>query len=341
MNKKQTHHIKGNLTSRKKQYNFPGQLIIDGDIEPGCQVSAETIAAQNIYQADIRVRSSVCAHEQISGASIVSAGGVEANSVANSTIRTDQDIRIHEKVLNSHIYTNACCMIPEGLIESTYVMASRCIMAKNIMSSEESPCLLIIGLLCPDDQDQKLQATYLQLEAQKKQLHEGIKQAEKTIAEVLQLKEKIRDMKPGLKKKLKHLREIKDYEAIKALDPFFKELNQRVETAFENYQAAIEDKKKFNREIETFDQEQLDRTKKEYLLRKKDRAERSIFLHSDDTPCIQVSETISKHTRIQGLHSYKRLDSNMDAVQVEEKVVDSSEQTSGILHYEISFSSLT
>jgi uncharacterized protein (DUF342 family) len=168
MKKNQTHHIKGNLTSRKKQYNYPGKLVIDGDIEAGCQVSADAIEVNNVNQADIRVRSGMRVHEKVTDSDIVSGGYFEAMRVERSAIRAAEEIKIHEKILQSDIFTNTQCLVTNGLIERSNVLACQFIDAHTIISTEDTPGTLTIGLLCPDDQDYKLKSEFLALEQEKK-----------------------------------------------------------------------------------------------------------------------------------------------------------------------------
>jgi len=335
MKKKQIHHIEGNLLSRKKQYNYPGQLVIDGDIEPGCQVSADTIEVHNVSQADIRVRSGMNVHEKVIDSSIVSGGYFEAQHVECSTIRAEADIKIQTLLRQSDIYTNKCCLIVSGIVELSNIMACRCIDVHTIISSEDTPCTLTIGLLCPDDQDLKIRSDYLSMERQKKQLNDDLEMVEKIIADTLQLKEKIKSIKPSLKEKIIQLKKEKNYAAIKDLDPFFKQLNERVESAFMNYQKAIEDKQNLKKQMDSFDQNALDEMRKNYLLRKKDRIERSTQCHTDVVPFIQVRNSISEHTRIQGLHAYRRLQETLNDTRIEEVKTEDAEQTASIGHYEI------
>jgi uncharacterized protein (DUF342 family) len=335
MKKKQTHHIKGNLTSRKKQYNYPGQLVIDGDIEPGCQVSADSIEVNNVDQANIRVRSGMRVHERITDSDIVSGGFFEARQIERSAIRAEEDIIIHEKVLQSDLFTNTRCLINDGTIERSNVMACRFIDAHTIISTEDTPGTLTIGLLCPDDQDQKLKTEFMALEQEKKQLNEGLEQIKKIIEDTFQLKEKLRSIKPTLKEKMIHLKKEKKFDAIKELEPFFQQLNDRVESAFSNYQEAIAGKKKIEGQIESFDQDKLDSIKKDYLLRKKDRVERSRQINESFSPYINVRESISEHTRIQGLHAYKRLQETLQNVRIEEVKIEYDAQVSSVGRFEI------
>jgi len=336
MKKKQTHHIAGNLTSRKKQYNYPGELIIDGNIEPGCQVSADTIEVNNVDQANVRVRSGICVREKVTDSDIVSGGYVESKRIERSSIHAENDVTVQEIIQQSDIFTNSCCLIANGIVEQSNVMACRCIDAHTIISSEDKPCTLTIGLLCPDNQDQKLRSEYLALEHQKKKLHEMLKEIEQIIDETFQLKEKIKSIKPSLKEKISKLKKEKNFEAIKALDPFFKQLEERIECAFNNYQAAIEGKKEVDQQIESFDQDALDTARKEYLLRKKDRVERSKQCHISLLPYIQVRDNISEHTRIQGLHAYQRLQESFKDVRIEEIKIEDIDQTRSIDRYEMS-----
>jgi gas vesicle protein len=335
MKKKQIHHIEGNLLSRKKQYNYPGQLVINGDIEPGCQVSADTIEVNNVAQADIRVRSGMQVHEKVLDSSIVSGGYFEARIVERSTIRAESDICIQASLRQSDIYSNKCCLLVRCLVELSNIMACQCIDVHTIISSEETPCTLTIGLLCPDDQDLKIRSDYLSMERQKKQLNDNLEMVEKIIADTLQLKEKIKSIKPSIKQKIIQLKANKNYEAIKELDPFFKQLNERVESAFMNYQKAIENRQNLIKQIESFDQATLDETRKKYLLRKKDRLERSMQCHTDVVPYIKVRDSISEHTRIQGLHAYKRLQETVNDVRIQEVENKDIQQTSSIGRYEI------
>ena len=335
MKKKQIHHIEGNLTSRKKQYNYPGQLVIDGDIEPGCQVSADTIEVNNVDQADIRVRSGMYVREKVTDSDIFSGGNFEAKHIERSTIRAEEDIIIQEVTRQSDIYTNGRFLLAEGIVERSNIMACRCIDAHTIISTEETPCTLIIGLLCPDDQDQKLRSDYLSMEQEKKQLNENLQQVERTIEDTFQLKKKIQSIKPSLKQKVVQLKKDKNYQAIKELDPFFNQLNDRIESAYTNYQKAIADKEKWIKQIESFDQDKLDTTRKDYLLRKKDRVERSEYIHTSTSPYIHVKNSISEHTRIQGLHAYKRLQETLNGVRIEEVKIEDIEQVSSIGRYEI------
>jgi len=335
MKKKQTHQIEGNLLSRKKQYNYPGQLIIDGDIEPGCQVSADIIEVNNVHQADIRVRSGIRVRETVLDSDIVSGGYVEAKHVENCTIRAEENIIIQEVAKKSDIFSNACCLIINGLVECANIMACQRIEVHAVKSSEETPCTLTIGVLCPDDQDQKLRSDFLSMERNKKQLNENLKQVNKIIDDVLQLKKKVKSIKPSLKQKVIQLKQEKNFEAIKELDPFFKQLNERVESAYTNYTTALKEKEKLLKKIESFDQRKLDATRNNYLIRKKDRIERSIQCNTNNTPYIIVKGSISEHTRIQGLHAYKRLQETLKDARIQEIQIEDTEQVSSIGRYEI------
>jgi uncharacterized protein (DUF342 family) len=335
MKKKQIHHIKGNLTSRKKQYNYPGKLVIDGDIESGCQVSADAIEVINVDQADIRVRSGMRVHEKVTDSDIVSGGYFEASQVERSAIRAAEEIKIHEKILQSDIFTNTQCYVTSGLIERSNVMACQFIDAHTIISTEETPGTLTIGLLCPDDQDHKLKSEFLALEQEKKQLNEGLEQIKKIIDDTFKLKEKLRSIKPTLKEKMVQLKNEKNYDAIRDLEPFFKQLNDRVESAFSNYQEAIAGKEKLEKKIASFDQEKLDLIRKDYLLRKKDRVERSKQMNENISTCINVRNSISEHTRIQGLHAYKRLQETLHDVRIEEVRIEDDEHVSSGGRFEI------
>jgi len=335
MKKTQIHHIEGNLSSRKKQYNYPGRLIIDGDIEPGCQVSADTIEVNNVWQADIRVRSGIHVHEKVADSEIVSGGYFHVKQIDHSTIRAEEDIQTKKAICQSDIYTNSCCLITDGIIEQSNVMAYRCIEANTIISTEENPCSLTIGLLCPDDQDQKIKSDYLSMEQQKKKLYNHLEQVKKIIDDTFQLKEKIKSIKPSLKQKMVQLKSEKNFQAIKELSPFFKQLNERVESAYKNYQTAMESKEQLIKKIEDFDQETLDATRKDYLLRKKDRIERSVQDHTNFSPYIQVKSGISAHTRIYGLHAYKRLQESLNNVRIEEVTIDDNDPKNSLGRYEI------
>jgi uncharacterized protein (DUF342 family) len=335
MKKKQIHHIEGNLLSRKKQYNYPGQLIIKGDIEPGCQVSAESIEVNNVEQADIRVRSGMHVIEKVTDSEIVSGGGFEANQIERSTVRAEENIIIHALTKDANIFTNARCLITDGTIELSDIMACHGIDVNTIISSEERPCTLTIGLLCPDDQDQKIRSEYLSMEHHKKQLHDQLEQIERIIHDTLQLSKKIKSLKPSLKQKIVQLKNEKKFEVMKELDPFFKQLNDRVESAYASYQSAISSKEKLIKHIEDFDQEKLDITKKEYLLRKKDRVERSAQIQTGILPYIKVRGSISAHTRIQGLHAYKRLQETLKEVRIEEVKIEDEIHKGSIDRFEI------
>jgi len=335
MKKKQVHHIEGNLLSRKKQYNYPGQLVIDGDIEPGCQVSAEIIEVNNVDQADIRVRSGIHVREKVTDSDIVSGGWFQAKQIERSTVRAEEDVTIQVLTQQSDIFTNTRCLITEGVIELSNVMACHCIDVHTIISSETTPCTLTIGVLCPDDQDQKIRTEYLSMEHHKKKLHDHLQEFEKIIQDSFKLIEKIKSIKPSLKQKIKQLKKEKNYQAIKELDPFFKQLNDRVESAYTNYQSAIAGQKDLKKQIESFDQQKLDTTKKDYLLRKKDRIERSAQIHTSITPYIQVRERISAHTRIQGLHSYKRLQKTLTNVLIKEVKIEDEKLIGTIDRFEI------
>ncbi|ETR72777.1 MAG: hypothetical protein OMM_07332 [Candidatus Magnetoglobus multicellularis str. Araruama] len=184
-------------------------MVIDGDIEPGCQVSAETIDVQNVFQADVRVRSGIRVHGHIEDTDISSSQGAEVKSVINSSIRAGDTIRVHEKIFQSDIFTNAACLALDAVIESSNIMACQCIDAHTIISSEKIPCTLTFGLICPDDQDHKLRTDYLKMEAQKKQLQDKLANAEQAIKDTLQLKNKIRSIKPSIKQKIINLKKIR------------------------------------------------------------------------------------------------------------------------------------
>jgi predicted nucleic acid-binding Zn-ribbon protein len=131
------------------------------------------------------------------------------------------------------------------------------------------------------------------------------------------------------------LKKEKNYNAIKDLEPFFKQLNDRVESAFSNYQEAIAGKEKLEKKIASFDQEKLDSIRQEYLLRKKDRVERSKQINEHMSPYINVRNRISKHTRIQGLHAYKRLQETLHEVRLEEVRIEDDDQIHSIERFEI------
>ncbi|MBF0450582.1 MAG: DUF342 domain-containing protein [Candidatus Magnetomorum sp.] len=339
MNREQIHHIEGNLSSRKKQYNYPGQLKIDGDIEAGCQVSAETIEANNIFQADIRVRSGILVHEQVIDSTIMSSGKFEAKSIDTSTIRVEQDIIVQKIIHHSNIQTNACCLITNGCIESSNILAYQAIDALTITGSSESACTLTIGLLCPDDQDLKLKKTYLQLEYEKKQLLTNLEQAELSIENILRLKDKVRSIKPTLKQKIIHLKETNNQGSLNELAPFFQQLNERMASAFENLTRAFSDKERILKEIESFNQELLDASKKEYHLRKKDRIYHSIQNQTVIKPYILVRGMLGKNTYIIGLHSQKRLLEDMHNVRIQETELNIPNHPSNAKHYTIDIKS--
>ncbi|KPA18291.1 protein containing DUF342, partial [Candidatus Magnetomorum sp. HK-1] len=288
MNKKQIHHIKGNLSSRKKQYNYPGHLKIDGDIESGCQVTADLIEVNNIVQAEVRVRTGIIIHEAAKDSKIESSGYIEADKIVNSIIRAKQDIIVRKQILFSRIETNENCLIPNGLIESSEIMAYRSIEALTIKSTSASPCSLIIGILCLDDQDQKVKDLYFKLKDEKKQLYSELENAEQTIKETTQLKQKIKAIKPSLKQKITHLKQTNNTEALKELDPFFKQLNKRMESAFANLTEALSAKENILKKINSFDHEQLEISENDYFLQKQDRINRSIQNYLIDPPTVRV-----------------------------------------------------
>jgi len=333
MNRSQIHHIEGNLSSRKKQYNYPGQLKIDGDIEAGCQVSAETIEVNNIVQANVRTRSDIIVHEQITQSSIVTLGKVHSKIIDHSTVRAENDIIVHQKIDQSTIQTNGACLIGDGHIESSDILAFQSIDAYTITGESESATTLTIGLLCPDDQDTALKDKYLQLENNKKQLYNDLQLANQTIDNVLKLKEKIHSIKPTLKQKILHLKETNQRESLNDLNPFFQQLNQRMEAAFDNLKKAFSEKERILKDIESFDQELLDEAKKEYLHRKKDRVLQSIQNQSHVKPFILVRGVISKNTYIIGLHCQKRLHENLEKIRIQEiDQKQSTEYQSGQTH---------
>jgi len=318
MNKKQIHHIQGNLSSRKKQYNYPGHLKIDGDIEEGCQVTADMVEVNNIIEADVRVRTGIIVHESITDSKIESSGYIESSRVKNSIIRAKHNIIVQKHVLSSQIETNENFLVTKGIIDFSEIMAYRSIEALNINSSSETPSKLIVGILCPDDQDQKIRDLYYQLKNEKKQLYSELENSERTIKETLQLIQKINEIKPSLKQKVKHLKQTKNRKALKELDPFFKQLNKRMESAFENYNEANSKKESILKQLDSFDNENLKKYEKDYFLRKQDRIDRSIKNTVNEPPFICVHGLISKNTQIQCLHSQKRLTEDLTNVVIQE-----------------------
>jgi hypothetical protein len=335
MNREQIHHIEGNLSSRKKQYNYPGQLKIDGDIEAGCQVSAESIDANNITQANVRARSDIFVREQITDSTIVTPGKIKSNVIVHSTIRAEQDIIVLQKIDHSTIQTNGSCLISEGHIESSDISAYQSIDADIITGESESASTLTIGLLCPDDQDITIKNKYLQLENQKKLLHNNLQSAEKIIRDVLKLKQKMNDSEPALKQKIRHLKETKQRYKLDELKPFFQELNHRMMVAYENLKKALSEKDRLLKAIESFDQKLLDETKKDYLNRKKERIFQSIQNQSNEKPYIIVRNLLGKNTYIIGLHCQKRLHEDLENVKIQEIQKNGTDQDSILKTYDI------
>jgi uncharacterized protein (DUF342 family) len=149
-----TLHIKGDICLETGHVDFDGHIEVMGTIEKGYRVKGKSLRAKEILEAEIDIDGDIAATDGIFGAVIRSQGHLKAGHIHNSDITITGDITVEKEIIESTIETNGQCMIIDGIVLSSRIIAKMGIVAMDMGTPASKPSDLVVGI------DQQLEKTY-------------------------------------------------------------------------------------------------------------------------------------------------------------------------------------
>ncbi len=116
--------ISGDLGFETGDIDFPGDVIVTGEVKPGFKVKCASLTAREIHGGQIDITGDLNVSYGIVDAHLINVKGiVQAKFVHNSTINAFGDLVVQKEIIDSTILLSGACKNSAGLIISSTVSA--------------------------------------------------------------------------------------------------------------------------------------------------------------------------------------------------------------------------
>lgn len=182
--------IEGDVGLETGHIDFDGPVKVTGVIESGFRVKGKKLHAQEIDHAEVEISGDIIIEKGIIGAVVQGGALLQAHHIDMSNIKAGGDVQVEKEIFGSTIVSNGICLVEEGRIVCSRIMAKLGIEAAEIGSEESKPCTLHVGIDGHLDGELKISRAQLAKKlGKKKQLEavvENLKQKSDTLVTELQ-----------------------------------------------------------------------------------------------------------------------------------------------------------
>ena len=139
-------HIKGNVDLATGHILFDGAVFVRGSVNPGFQVKALSLVAEEIVKAEVQTTADIIVSGGIIGSSIKSGGLVKAKYINTSNIICLREVIAIKEIFDSYIYSEGKTIIENGSILSSRIFSNDGITACKIGSPVSKTCVINVGI---------------------------------------------------------------------------------------------------------------------------------------------------------------------------------------------------
>jgi hypothetical protein len=140
--------IEGDVGLETGHVRFDGFINVSGIIQEGFRVKGGSLAAKEIYRAEVEMDGDIIVDGGIIGAKIITMGNLKTRYIHSSQIEASGDIIVEGEVIDSKIEINGALIATRstGKIFSSQITAKKGMEVKQIGSETSKPCALTIGV---------------------------------------------------------------------------------------------------------------------------------------------------------------------------------------------------
>jgi len=320
--------IAGDVGIKTGHINFNGKIHVLGSIQNGYRVQGNSLTAREILKAEINMAGDIIVNGGIIGAVIKTGGNIQAKYIHDSHIEAFGGVVVVKEIIDSQIDTGGGCLVNEGPILSSRIVAKKGICAMNIGSEISKACTLIVGVDESIKREmEQIKIIVLQKNSEKKELisHQIhlmtlAGKIEKKIGSLVQIVDRAMVKRRELKKIKEELDPQKNSDQLTAIERQINEISHKIAQD----EKSLEDL--FNKQDHTtaeISNNQKDITSAEIELNemKNKLVEiREWSAREIGIPEVVVKKTIFAHTTIIGMYSSLSIKENRHKVFIKEEL---------------------
>lgn len=340
------HEISGDVGLKTGHVDFDGDIEVAGSIKSRCRVKGHRVTAGEILKANVETTGDIVTPGGIIGATIHSGGNVRAIFIREADIKAFGDVIVKKGIRDSNIETSGACIIREGTILSSTIIAKKGIWAAQIGSEISKPCKLAVGSDARVSSElEKLAALIAARNEElnnfkrlKKELNQKSKDAENKIGELAQLQDRAMVEQRNIQADIEKLKAAKDSIQLATAETALRELEAEVQEMEKNMENLFDLQDQISGKITAIDQSVKALETDVLELEDKITEITEWSSNGSEIPEIRVKDDIFSDTIIDGISSSMSLKRKLKNVLIKEHSVKSGDHTA---KYELKISPLS